>query len=210
MTNYNQINSAQKVSEEDRFTQERYKQFLNYFVKGDNKIIDIGCNTGRGGEIIRKRNEKAKMIGIDIVKSRLMKIKKSAYNVAILASATDLPIRSNTHDVIVGGEFIEHISNEDLNIVIKEFFRVLKNGGRIMLTTPNPNAFIIKIGRDSVIKDPSHLSFMNKEELAAKLRMVGFKIITIKGSGKATRLFGENFFLFNVYGSYLIIAQKFF
>lgn len=74
MIDYEQINAAQKVSEQDSFTAERYDQFIKYFRSQDTNIIDIGCNTGIGGEIIRKKNEQIKIIGIDIIMNRLNKL----------------------------------------------------------------------------------------------------------------------------------------
>lgn len=85
----------------------------------------------------------------------------------------------------------------------------MKGNGRIILTTPNPDSLLVKLGRNSVLKDPSHLSIMNKRDLTSRLVSCGFTNVTIKGSGKATRIFGQNFFVFPVYGSYLIMADKY-
>ncbi len=210
MIDYRQINCAQKVSEQDSFTSERYTQFIKYFRPQDTNIIDIGCNTGKGGEILRKENKQINIIGIDIVINRLKQIRTNTYNYILLASATNIPLKSNSYDIIIGGEFIEHISRYDVDIVLKEFFRVLKENGRLILTTPNPDSFLVKMGRDSVLKDPSHLSIMNKNELKSKLISCGFRHTIIKGSGKAIRIFGQNFFIFSIYGSYLIMAEKYF
>jgi SAM-dependent methyltransferase len=208
MFDYSKINFAQKYSEEDSFTAERYEQFLKYFKHSDINIIDIGCNTGRGGEELRKRKQTINLIGIDVVKCRLESVKDSIYNFLLLASATNIPFKSYSYDIILGGEFIEHIRKEDISAVLSEFNRILKNGGRLMLTTPNPNSLLVKIGRDDVMKAPSHFSIMSKKDLKNKLLLSGFDNIIIKGSGKGTRLFGEDFFFFPVYGSYLVIAEK--
>jgi hypothetical protein len=42
------LNKAQIWSENDPFTLNRYLQFSR-FIKNGNYVLDIGCNTGRGG-----------------------------------------------------------------------------------------------------------------------------------------------------------------
>ena len=46
-----------------------------------------------------------------------------------------LPLDSNSMDVILSQEGIEHIS--DQNLAFKEFSRVLKKGGTLILSSPN-------------------------------------------------------------------------
>jgi hypothetical protein len=45
-------------------------------------------------------------------------------------------------------------------------------------------------------------------ELKKELETIGFTNVKILGSGKVSRIVGEKFPIFNVYGSYLVIADK--
>ena len=47
--NYEKVNVLQVESEVDSFTEDRYRQFYKNFPVNVDNVLDIGCNTGRGG-----------------------------------------------------------------------------------------------------------------------------------------------------------------
>jgi 2-polyprenyl-3-methyl-5-hydroxy-6-metoxy-1,4-benzoquinol methylase len=130
------------------------------------------------------------------------------YEQVINLSKTNIEEYTNNVDAIIAGEVVEHIPFDEFINQIKSFIKILNEGGRILLTTPNPNSFLVRLGHKSVLKDPSHVNIMDKHFLKSLLLKLGLNNIKIYGSGKATRIFGERFPLFGVYGSYLIIAEK--
>lgn len=206
---YSSLNSKQTVAEIDPFTIERYAQFSRHFKPGTRTVLDIGCANGRGGAVLKEKCPDISLHGLDVVAERIAQIEKlKLYDKLYVASATQIPVEDNVFDVVVAGEFIEHIAPDDVDNVLKELYRVLSRGGTLFLTTPNPDAFLIKLGRDSVMKDPAHLSLMKAVDLKNRLNSLGFRNIVIKGSGKASRFLGEKFPLFSVYGSYFISGEK--
>jgi len=84
---------------------------------------------------------------------------------------------------------------------------VLKIGGRLLLTTPNPYYFKIRIQRKTVF-GVSHLTQHYPEVLKLRLKMHGFSGVKIRGSGKMSRFLGTHFPLKSMYGSYLVQADK--
>ena len=56
----------------------------------------------------------------------------------VCGSAENLPFKSNLFDVVTLFEVIEHIPPNQVHLVVREIFRVLKKGGKVILTTPNP------------------------------------------------------------------------
>jgi hypothetical protein len=44
-----ELNRAQEISEVDTFTESRYRQFVRRFQDHTQTVLDVGCNTGRGG-----------------------------------------------------------------------------------------------------------------------------------------------------------------
>ena len=208
LSQYADLNKQQVVSEIDNFTERRYAQFYKYFNKGDRKVLDVGCNTGRGGQILRQLNNDLELTGLDVIEERINKIPGGVYQRLIVSRADQVDVPTDFFDAAVAGEVIEHIHPNDILPVLKEMRRILKPGGRLLMTTPNPRALLVLLGRDDVIKDPSHLSLMRPSELKGKLESCGFDNIIVKGSGKMSNYVPDGFPLFTVFGSYLIIAAK--
>jgi ubiquinone/menaquinone biosynthesis C-methylase UbiE len=209
MTNYIEINKQQLISEIDPFTVKRYIQFSTFMKNSSNPVIlDIGCNTGRGGRILKDQLPNCRVTGIDIVEERLKMVPENIYEKLINASITDIPLDDCSVDYIVAGEVIEHIAGEDIEKVLGEFKRILKNKGMLLMTTPNPNSLLVKLGNDAVLKDPSHLSVMSIERHKLLLKQFSFRDIKIFGSGKAITYIPARFPLMAVFGSYLSVSTK--
>ena len=208
MKDYERININQKVSESDPFTKERYSQFFSFFPKNTTRVLDVGCNTGRGGTMLKNLDTHLVISGLDVVKERLDKLPEGIYENNFLGSCTEIPSKDEEFDVIVAGEFIEHLYAADVDRSLFEFFRILKIGGRVLLTTPNPSD-IKRKARNQSILGGAHVSQHHHDALRMKLRMAGFSKVKVYGSGKVTRYLGYRFPLLSVYGSYLIMGDKF-
>lgn len=208
ISQYAEINKQQATAEVDTFTTKRYAQFFKHFNRGDRHVLDIGCNTGRGGQILKTANPQLRLTGLDVVEERLDKIPSGIYERLMLSSADSIDAPDNTYDDIVAGEVIEHIDPADIAGVLKELKRVLKPTGRLLLTTPNPRAILVLMGRDKVLKDPSHICIMTPADLKRRLEAAGFEKVRIKGSGKMSNYLPDYFPILSVFGSYLAIAHK--
>ena len=207
MANYSGINLEHKESEADPFTEYRYRQFYRYFPKEAQKILDVGCNTGRGGKVLIEINPELFIVGLDCVKQRLDRLCPNVYVRSICGYSTQIEAEASSFDVVVAGEFIEHLQPSDVEPSFSEFYRVLKVPGRLLLTTPNPEYIRLKLRRGSVIGG-AHLSEHNPADLLVKLPRVGFSNIKVRGSDRVSRFLGEHFPIFSCYGSYLVIADK--
>ncbi|MEQ9371196.1 MAG: class I SAM-dependent methyltransferase [Coleofasciculus chthonoplastes F3-SA18-01] len=207
MKNYEELNIAQEVSETDPFTRERYKQFYCNFPKHVQTVIDIGCNTGRGGEILKELNPNLKLVGLDCVASRLAKISPDIYVSTICSYSSNIESPDSSFDIVVAGEFIEHIYPDEVIRTLQEFYRIIKPAGRLLLTTPNPNYLRLKLTGGSVLGG-AHVSQHYPAELKQQLESVGFVNVKLIGSGKMTRILGERLPILAFYGSYLTIADR--
>jgi ubiquinone/menaquinone biosynthesis C-methylase UbiE len=205
---YIDLNKQQIASEEDVFTERRYIQFFKYFRRDDKKILDIGCNTGRGGMTLNGLSPGLELTGLDIIEDRMRRIPAGIYERLLLGPADRIDAPDNSFDVAVAGEVIEHIDPTDVSNVLKELKRVLRPGGKLLLTTPNPRAPMVLLGRDAVLKEPSHVCLMVPSALKKRLLDAGYEKVQLAGSGKLTKYLPENFPLLSVFGSYLAVAQK--
>lgn len=89
---------------------------------GMNKLIlDIGC-----GE-----RKKEGAIGLDF---------KKTSSVDVIADASRLPFRKNALDHVYSSHLIEHFSHREVNRVLAEWTRVLKEGGILEIRCPDLRA----------------------------------------------------------------------
>jgi SAM-dependent methyltransferase len=203
-----EFNRGQDYSEEDNFTSERYVQFLRHFPKDARDVLDIGCNTGRGGQILKLQNPHLRIVGLDCVPDRLEKVPSNVFERTICGFADDIALESGSFDVIVAGEFIEHVPGGSVVASLHEMFRLLRLKGRVLLTTPNPLYIKNRLRNLSVLLDDSHVSQHTPSSLKRKLEDASFSHIRVCGSGRLTRKVGEYLPILSAYGSYLAVAEK--
>jgi SAM-dependent methyltransferase len=202
------LNRAESWSEEDRFTVFRYRQFARHLPRQGIDILDAGCNTGRGGVVLKCLFPKCRITGLDCVPERISMLDSNIYNEKLCSFTDNIDLPSGSFDAIVAGEFIEHLPPGDVSPSLYEFFRILRLGGRLLLTTPNPHSLRNRMRNSSVLLDSAHLSQHSPKSLRRRLEDTGFTQIRIRGSGRASRILGEYFPYRALYGSYLAKAVK--
>lgn len=142
-------------------------------------ILDAGCAAGRDCQIFKERDFLP--TGIDAVESLIKIAKKNNPDIKYIhGDFSDLPFSDSSFDGIWSHASLLHLETiEDVNKALKEFCRVLKNGGIAHI-------FVKKqLGREKT----SHVSqeysgdfsrffrWFNKKELTTLLKEAGFEII---------------------------------
>jgi len=197
-------NLRQVWSENDPYTLERYADFCRYLADGQS-ILDIGCNTGRGGEYLRGRFPNAYLCGLDLLADRVARIPPEIFDEVHCGDITTWTT-ARKFDRIIAGEVIDHVPPEAVHAMLLKCRSLLTDFGVIIFTTPNPRSLLVLLGRRSVFRDPSHVNIMTPSALQAAARRAGLKVTAVQGSGKATRLFGRLPIL-PLYGSYVAVLQ---
>jgi len=210
MTSFSEVvelNREQEVSETDPFTERRYEQFVRHLPRDARDVLDVGCNTGRGGAVMKTLRSHLRLTGLDCVPERVEALNPKVYDVRICDFTQSISSPSDSFDAIVAGEFIEHLPPDQVDATLCEFFRVLRLQGRLLLTTPNPRYIKHFLNQTSVLGG-AHISQHYIGSLRRRLAAVGFSAITIRGSGRVSSLIGEHIPFRAVYGSYLACASK--
>jgi hypothetical protein len=110
-----------------------------------------------------------------------------------------------TFDLVYSGQSIEHVSESDCDLVLREVRRVLRPGGCFALDTPN--ARVTRLQQAAFI-DPDHKIEYTVEQLAAKLADAGFTITELKGLNYAgSSLAAAEFSVEDVAGHVGVYAQ---
>jgi len=111
-----------------------FGELLNSGDINGKRFLEVGCGLGFFSQKAVELG--AKVTGVDVgarlVKKNRKKIPKGRF---LVASASDLPFSDNSFDVVLCTEVIEHVEDQDR--AVKELVRVLKEGGVLVVTTPN-------------------------------------------------------------------------
>tara|TARA_Y100000310_G_C20617994_1_gene781696 strand:- start:866 stop:1567 length:702 start_codon:yes stop_codon:yes gene_type:complete len=106
-------------------------------VKEGDAILDAGC--GLGYFLLTLKDTGAKLYGMDVSPESVEYVKKHITKDAVVGAVEKIPYPDNTFDVVLFCEVIEHV--EDDAKVLREICRVLKPGGRVVITTPSLKGF---------------------------------------------------------------------
>jgi SAM-dependent methyltransferase len=110
----------------------RYR-FAARFV-ADQRVLDVACGSGFGLAILRAAG--ARPVGFDYDAQTLHEIRHDQPSAPVVrADATRMPLEAGCIDQLVSFETIEHVP--DAHCLVREARRVLKPGGRLILSTPN-------------------------------------------------------------------------
>lgn len=121
------------------FHNQRLKFWLTIVNYSGKKVLDVGCNTGI--ILIPLKEQGIDVLGIDISRKDILKAKQNlrqknlAEDCVIVGDAKKLPFVSNSFDILLLSDILEHVSHPDL--VARESIRVVKKGGLILATVPN-------------------------------------------------------------------------
>jgi ubiquinone/menaquinone biosynthesis C-methylase UbiE len=111
----------------------RYR-FAGTFLTPGGRVLDVACGSGFGLEMLASFG--ARPVGVDYAASALREIKQRLPTARLVcADAARLPLGSASIDLVVSFETIEHVP--DACALVRELRRVLKPGGRLVLSTPN-------------------------------------------------------------------------
>ena len=99
-------------------------------------VIDIGCGTGKISKMIA--SEAAFVIGIDT--PDLIGMAKKYYQpdnfILKTGSGQNMPVESNYADIIICYASFHHIPENEMNIAMRECYRVLKEDGLLVMCEP--------------------------------------------------------------------------
>ena len=125
----NEYNNIRLDAKNDRENVIRIiKKYLNF---ENAKILDIGCGTGKYGEMMQENGYK--VVGIDKSETQIKQAKQliEAYK----ADATNMPFNDNSFDACTMIIMIQQLTKEERIKAFREVYRVLKTNGILVIKT---------------------------------------------------------------------------
>ncbi len=145
------------------------------------KVLDVGCGTGKLVEFLTKSGFEA--FGCD-PSTEAIKIAKTINKNRCIkrSSASKLPYKNKIFDIVASISVIEHLTQKETKMFLKETKRVLKDNGYIFLVTPNfssPARYIC--GQKWFgYSDPTHIQLFTPNSLKAVLKQNNFNNIKFR------------------------------
>lgn len=170
----------------------RYLEKLLDLIPKTGKILDVGC--GYGFLAFHMLSGDREIFATDLVKGI---DKKALLNGVTFKKMTKgkFPFKDNTFDSVVSTDVIEHV--EDEAAFMKECWRVLKKGARVIISTPNiyrlafwlrslvfkKPKFPVKPAIDPIFGIDQHLREYNQKTLVALFEKNNWQNLKVSGFG---------------------------
>ncbi|PIP33135.1 hypothetical protein COV53_04545 [Candidatus Gottesmanbacteria bacterium CG11_big_fil_rev_8_21_14_0_20_37_11] len=151
---------------------------IEKYINGDDIILDFGC--GHHYLLLKKMKNKIRFgIGLDYE----VENKKEGNKIELINYRyTDrLPFEKNYFNKVILMAVIEHFTINNLVKLLNEIKRVLRNGGRVVLTTPTPKSksLLELLSRLHIISGEEiadHKKYYAKEDIFIIAKKLGFSI----------------------------------
>ena len=143
-------------------------------IEENEKVLNIGAGNGYLEEAVSNRlGRNVDWTGTDITEETFKKLQKRFSNYSFKkAIITKLPFKDEIFDTVCLLEVLEHIAPSETLLVLKEINRVLKNGGRIIISVPLNESLEAMMPNNP----NSHLREYSIELLEFELKTCGFAV----------------------------------
>jgi SAM-dependent methyltransferase len=165
---------------------ERRRSLLLGDVRRGERVLDLGCGTGRF--VAALRDAGADAVGVELAETALRRARANVPGADLRLVEPDgsLPLEHGSVDLVWCSEVLEHVA--DTEHVLLEVRRVLRPGGRLLVTVPfhgRVKAALIGLLRFDQHFDPlgQHLRFYTRSSLQATLARAGFDAVRVRPWG---------------------------
>ncbi|HEX2015852.1 MAG TPA: class I SAM-dependent methyltransferase [Solirubrobacteraceae bacterium] len=156
--------------------------------------LDFGCGEGSAAAVWLAERAR-RYVGVDVSEAAVARARGQGLDARLIAPDEGLPFGDGEFDLVVALEVLEHLF--DPAAAVSELLRVLRPGGRLLVTVPNVAYWrrridLAVLGRwnplgDSLsVKQPwrdPHLRFFSVSALRRLLEYCGLACIVVGGHG---------------------------
>jgi SAM-dependent methyltransferase len=165
---------------------ERRRALLLAEAKPGERVLDLGCGAGRF--VAALQDAGADPVGVELAEAALERARRNVPGAELHALARDgaIPLEDASVDLVWCSEVLEHVP--DTAGLLSEVRRVLRTGGRLLLTTPShdlPRRALIAVLRFDGHFDPlgQHVRFYSRRSLARVLGEFAFEDVHVSHIG---------------------------
>jgi len=130
-----------------------YRQFLNPVldeIEYDSNVLDIGTGSGKMLEILFiEKNVNG--VGIDtnsdMLKEAEEKLRNTSAKLHLIPPGQELPFEKGNFDYVTICSVLFHMKEKEIDHMLMDSLRVLKDDGKIIILTPTGNGNMIQLTR---------------------------------------------------------------
>lgn len=149
------------------FSTDKTQRFIRTLeeIKDGDKVLDIGCGVGNFTKLVKKTYPNCEVWGTDISDVVIGANNLADPDIKYIHQwiGHQIYVPDDYFDVVFCGETIEHLDQPESAFM--DAYRVLKTGGRLIITTPNQDH----------IKSDEHVWFFEKENIKKLYEDNGFE-----------------------------------
>ncbi|HAL62685.1 MAG TPA: hypothetical protein DCP08_09820 [Chloroflexi bacterium] len=161
----------------------RYLRFYLQFFDSGARVLDVGCGRGEFLELLRDKGCQAS--GIDAEQGMVETCLKKGLHVEKGDALAYLAKEREAYDAIFAGNFVEHLTPSKTLDLLEKTYKALKSGGRLVVTTPNPESIVVHL--HEFWRDGTHQRLYQRSLLEFMLSYVGFEMVA-SGVNEATEV----------------------
>jgi SAM-dependent methyltransferase len=156
----------------------RLARLFQKWIPRGGRVLDAGCGRSLFTEI--RADWPFRIVASDVDPDLIASRRGEFPHLHWLVSGAEvLPFRDQAFDALFAGELLEHLA--DPNLALREFQRVLKPGGTLVLTTPNRLRLANVVDGSERPYGPDHLNELSYDEIVDLLPSRGFEIVERTG-----------------------------
>jgi 2-polyprenyl-3-methyl-5-hydroxy-6-metoxy-1,4-benzoquinol methylase len=161
-------------------------------------LLDIGCGAGYLAARIKNDHPQIEIHGLDFSKTAIdhaSSFLDKSWRLNI--DLEDIPAADEYYDAVICMEVLEHVY--DITHVLKEIRRVLKPGGKALISVPNLAYWrfrlqlLIGVLPHPEVFNPEHIHAFVFSSLQEKLAQTGLFVSRCWGYGNRVRILAENY-----------------
>ncbi len=143
------------------------------------RLLEIGCGSGDMIVFMKQKGWTVTGVDTDTVAVQTARSRNLSVYCGTLETAGFL---SNDMDVIAMNHLIEHVT--DPTKLLRDCYRILKTGGRLMVTTPNHESWGHSLFQKNWrgLEPPRHLFVFNRNALLRLIHQAGFRKVDLRSS----------------------------
>ncbi len=162
-------------------------KFLLARVRAGERVLDVGCGEGRFTAELAAAG--ADVVGIDVAGEplRRARVAHPDVDVRLVDAFASWPLADASFDAVWAGEVVEHVA--DTAGWLSEVRRVLRPGGRLLVSTPNHSRLaVLRLALSARAFDAhfdpraDHLRFYTRRTLISLLEDFGFQEVSISAA----------------------------